>query len=327
MNLQLSVDIETWPIAGRFSISRGSKTAAEVVCVTLAERNHTGRGECVPYARYNETVAATVAALEATRPRIASGITRIDVPTLNLPHAAANALDCALWDLEAKSKNRPAWQLAGLPAPGDVTTAYTLSLDTPENMAKAAALSAHRPLLKLKLGQDGDTERLNLIRNAAPKARLVIDANEGWTPENVQAHLDHCADLCVELIEQPLPASSDEALRHVRRKVAVCADESAHGTDSLLALKGKYDAINIKLDKTGGLTPALHLAQQAQAHGFRIMVGCMLATSLAMAPALLLAHYAEFVDLDGPLLLAKDRENGLQFTGSTIHPASPSLWG
>jgi L-Ala-D/L-Glu epimerase len=327
LTLRVEITAESWPIAGQFRISRGSKTSADVVCVTLHDNGKTGKGEGVPYARYTETVADTLAALEGIRPRIAAGLARDKVRLLGLPKSAANALDCALWDLEAKQNGIPVWQLAGLKPPRDVITAFTLSLDTPENMARVAAENAHRPLLKLKLGQDGDTDRLRLIRQAAPNCRLIIDANEGWTPDQLQYLLDACADVGVELIEQPLPAENDDALRTVRRAVSVCADESVHGPESLERLQGKYDAINIKLDKTGGLTPALDLARLAQVQGFKIMVGCMLATSLAMAPALLLAEFAEVIDLDGPLLLAKDRPNGLTFSGSTIHPTKPDLWG
>jgi L-alanine-DL-glutamate epimerase-like enolase superfamily enzyme len=324
---KLAVAEERWPIAGSFTISRGAKTEAHVVTVTLTEGPHTGQGECVPYPRYEETVPQVIAALEAARGRIEAGIAREDVPALVAPHAARNALDCALWDLEAKSSGKPVWQLAGLPQPRPVVTAYTLSLDTPEAMGEAAARASHRPLLKLKLGRDGDAERLRLIRRNAPKSRLIVDANEGWTPENLTAMLACCADAGVELVEQPLPAGNDEALRSIARAVTVCADESAHGLDTLDDLAGKYDAINIKLDKTGGLTPAIALAHAARERRLGIMVGCMLATSLAMAPAMLLAPYAEVVDLDGPLLLKKDREPSIRFDGSTMHPPPARLWG
>ena len=325
--MRLTIADERWPIAGNFTISRGSKTEAHVVTVTLADGAHVGHGECVPYPRYEETVPQVMAALEAARPAIERGIARADVPGLLSPHAARNALDCALWDLEAKRAGKPVWQLAGLSPPQPLVTAYTLSLDTPEAMGEAAARAAHRPLLKLKLGRDGDAERLQRIRAAAPNSRLIIDANEGWTPDNLAANLAACAAAGVELIEQPLPAGHDDALRHVERTVAVCADESAHGRDTLDQLIGKYDAINIKLDKTGGLTEALALAKAARGRNLRIMVGCMLATSLAMAPAMLVAEYAEWVDLDGPLLLTRDRQPGIRFDGSVMHEAPVSLWG
>jgi L-Ala-D/L-Glu epimerase len=325
--MRLTVAAESWPIAGSFTISRGSKTQADVVVVTLNDGNHTGRGECVPYPRYAETVPGVIAALEDARAAIEAGIDRADVPKCVAPHAARNALDCALWDLEAKRADRPVWQLAGLHEPQALVTAYTLSLDTPEAMAEAAARAAHRPLLKLKLGRDGDADRLRRIRAAAPKSRLIVDANEGWSPDTLAVMLRTCADVGVELVEQPLPAGNDEALRHVERPVPVCADESAHDRSGLKLLVGKYDAINVKLDKTGGLTEALALARDAQSIGLRIMVGCMLATSLAMAPAMLVAQYADVVDLDGPLLLKQDRNPGIRFEGSLMYPAPSSLWG
>lgn len=324
---ELVIAEERWPIAGSFTISRGAKTEAHVVTVTLRDGPHTGHGECVPYPRYEETVPDVMAALEAVRARIEAGIVRAEIPALLGPHAARNALDCALWDLEAKKSGTPAWRLAGLPEPKPAVTAYTLSLDTPAAMGEAAARAAHRPLLKLKLGREGDAERLKLIRRNAPGSRLIVDANEGWSPDNLEAMLAACAEAGVELVEQPLPASNDEALRQIPRAVTVCADESAHGLDTLDGLVGKYDAINIKLDKTGGLTPAIALARAAQARGLRIMVGCMLATSLAMAPAFLLTPLADVVDLDGPLLLKADREPGIRFEGSLMHPPPASLWG
>ena len=324
---QLTIAEERWPIAGSFTISRGAKTEAHVVTVTLAEGHHTGRGECVPYPRYAETVPQVMAALENARGQIEAGITREDIPSLIAPHAARNALDCALWDLDAKKAGRPVWQLAGLPEPKSAITAYTLSLDTPEAMAEAAAKASHRPLLKLKLGREGDAMRLQLIRRNAPASRLIVDANEGWTPENLASMLAACADQGVELVEQPLPAGNDEALRHSARAVTVCADESAHGIGSLDDLAGKYGAINIKLDKAGGLTPAIALAHAARERGLVIMVGCMLATSLAMAPAFLLTPFAEVIDLDGPLLLKTDRAPGIRFDGSTMHPPPATLWG
>jgi len=325
--MKLEIAHESWPIAGSFTISRASKTAADVVVVTLSEDGAVGRGECVPYPRYNETVPGVIAALEAARGDIERGCTRAHVPRLLELHAAQNALDCALWDLEAKRTGKPVWQLAGLAPPQPLVTAYTLSLDTPEAMAAAAAKSSHRPLLKLKLGRDGDAERLRLIRKAVPRSRLIVDANEGWSPDTLAALLAVCAEVNVELVEQPLPAGNDEALRRLTRNVIVCADESAHDRAGLDRLVGKYDAINIKLDKTGGLTAALALAEAAKAKGLRIMTGCMLATSLAMAPAMLVGQLGEFVDLDGPLLLKHDRAPGIQFHGSLMQPARRELWG
>ncbi|MGE3829414.1 MAG: N-acetyl-D-Glu racemase DgcA [Parvibaculaceae bacterium] len=327
MRTILTVERESWPIAGSFTISRGSKTVAEVVTVTLTRDGVSGRGECVPYARYNETVDGVVAGLEAARGAIEDGLSREDIPKHIAPKAARNALDCALWDLEAKQTGKPVWQLAGLPEPKPVITAYTLSLGTPEAMGEAAARASERPLLKLKLGREGDEERLIAIRRNAPKARLIVDANEGWSIEILPRRLAACAEAGVELVEQPLPAADDGALSGLKRAVTVCADESAHGLDSLPALAGKYDAINIKLDKTGGLTPAIALARAAQAQGMTVMIGCMLATSLAMAPAMLLTPLARVVDLDGPLLLKEDRVPGIRFEGSLMHPPQPALWG
>ena len=325
--ISLEVVSECWPMAGRFTISRGSKTAADVVVVTLRDGIQVGRGECVPYPRYNETVPQVMTALEAARPAIERGCKRVDVPRLVAPYAARNALDCALWDLEAKRQGIPVWQLAGLAKPRPMITAFTLSLDTPAAMAEAAARASARPLLKLKLGSEGDAERLRLIRKAAPQSRLIIDANEGWTAENLGPMLAVCAEVGVELVEQPLPSSNDEALRGLGRGVTICADESAHDVAGLDQLFGKYDAINIKLDKTGGLTGALALARAAKARGMGIMTGCMLATSLAMAPAMLVAQFAEFVDLDGPLLLQRDRQPGIAYDGSIMAPPPRDLWG
>ena len=325
--LKLTIAEERWPIAGSFTISRGSKTEAHVVTVTLEDGSHRGHGECVPYPRYEETVPQVMAALEAARASIESGISRAGIAALIAPHAARNALDCAIWDIEAKKARKPVWQLAGLPEPKPVVTAYTLSLDTPEAMGDAAAKAAHRPLLKLKLGRDGDRERLRLIRRNAPLSRLIVDANEGWAPDTLASMLAACADAGVELVEQPLPAGNDEALRGMARAVAVCADESAHGLDTLDELIGKYDAINIKLDKTGGLTPAIALARAARTRELKVMVGCMLASSLAMAPAMLLTPLADVVDLDGPLLLKQDRHPSIRYDGSVMQPPEAALWG
>ena len=325
--IRLSVAHESWPITGAFTISRGSKTTAEVVVVTLEEDGHTGRGECVPYPRYDETVEGVVASLEAARVKIEAGFSRTDLANLLHPRAARNALDCALWDLEAKRAQKPVWQLALLQQPRPMVTAFTLSLDTPEAMTKAVTEANHRPLLKLKLGREGDAERLRLIRAAAPTSRLIIDANEAWTPESLPHLLKVCAEVGIELVEQPLPAGDDDALRHIAHDVPICADESAHDRQNLQDLVGKYDAINIKLDKTGGLTEALALAHAAKEMNFKIMVGCMLATSLAMAPAMLVAQMAHIIDLDGPLLLARDRNPGITFDGSLMYPSPPELWG
>jgi L-alanine-DL-glutamate epimerase-like enolase superfamily enzyme len=325
--LSLIVRTERWPIAGAFAISRGAKTEAQVVVAELSDGRHRGRGECVPYARYDETVAGVVEALGAIGKDLAAGLDRIALQQAMRPGAARNALDCAFWDLEAKRAGRPAYALAGLPVPRPLVTALTISLGTPQAMADAARAASSRRLLKVKLGRDGDAERIAAVRAAAPRAELVVDANEGWTADNLAAHLAACAAAGVTLVEQPLPAGHDGALARIARPIAVCADESAHDRASLAALAGLYDAVNIKLDKTGGLTEALAMAGDAQRHGLRIMAGCMVGTSLGMAPAILLAQQAQVVDLDGPLLLAKDRPDGLRYEDSLVHPPTPALWG
>ena len=326
-NLSLSVVTERWAIAGTFAISRGAKTEAVVVVATLSGGGFTGRGECVPYARYGESVESVTAAIEALRPQLATGLTRKALQEAMHPGAARNALDCALWDLEAKRAAKPIHEIAGLPAPQALTTAFTISIGTPEAMAKAAAKAASRALLKVKLGKEGDAERIAAVRSAAPNAALIVDANEGWTPRNLTANLVACAKAGVVLVEQPLPEGKDEALARIIRPIPVCADESVHDHNSLAKLEGKYDAVNIKLDKAGGLTEALAMAQEARKAGFAIMAGCMVGTSLGMAPAVLLAQGARFVDLDGPLLLAKDRDHGLRYEDSLVYPAIPALWG
>jgi len=328
MPLSLSVRSESWPIAGSFSISRGAKTEAVVVCAEISDGRFRGRGECVPYARYEETVGGVIAALGHMGNALAKGLDRAALQNEMPAGAARNALDCAFWDLEAKRAGKSVFELVGLPSPHPLTTAYTISLGTPETMAEAAGRAATRPLLKIKLGgKDGDPERIRAIRNAAPQSQLIVDANEGWTAANLEANLTACAEAGVTLIEQPLPATDDAALGTIKRPIAICADESVHDRASLQKLVGRYDAVNIKLDKTGGLTEALAMAGEAQRLGFDIMVGCMVATSLSMAPAVLLAQRARVVDLDGPLLLAKDRTEGLRYDGSLVHPPTSALWG
>jgi len=328
----LTLTAESWPIAGSFAISRGAKTQADVVVAELgdgkAPSGPRGRGECVPYARYGESVESVTAALEAMQPQLAAGLDRLALQRAMPPGAARNALDCAFWDFEAKSSGRLVHELAGLPTPQPLTTAFTISLATPEVMAEAA-MAARRVLLKVKLGgkDDGDPSRIAAVRAAAPKATLIVDVNEGWNARNLSANLAACAAAGVALVEQPLPAGADGALAQIKRPIPVCADESAHDTASLAALAGKYDMINIKLDKTGGLTEALAMADEAERRGFAVMAGCMVATSLAMAPAMLLAQRAQYVDLDGPLLLARDRPDGLIYRDSLVFPPMPALWG
>ena len=323
----LSARIEHWPIAGAFTISRGAKIEAVTVVAEVTRGGLTGRGECVPYPRYGETPEATLAALSSMQEPVARGLDRRALQAAMPPGAARNALDCALLDLEAKTSGKRAWNLLGRSAPGPCMTAYTISLGTPEAMAAATASAAHRPLLKIKLGGDGDGARIAAVRRAAPRSELIVDANEAWTPANLEQNLADCAQAGVTLVEQPLPAGQDEALQRIRRPIAVCADESVHDLISLDGLRERYDAVNIKLDKTGGLTEALLMADAAQALGFQIMVGCMVATSLAMAPAMLLTPSARFVDLDGPLLLVRDRDGGLRYDGSLVYPPEAELWG
>ena len=323
-SLTIDVDVETWPIAGEFVIARGAKREAVVVVVRVSDGTVAGRGECVPYARFGETVESVRTAILAQ-----AHVTSRTALLKQMPAGAArNALDCALWDYEAKRSGTSVAALAGLERLDALTTAYTISLDTPGNMAAKAAHAAQTmPLLKIKLGGEGDADRMRQIRAACPRARLIADANEAWTPALLPELMTIAAETGFGLIEQPLPADQDAALAQIRRDVPVCADESLHTRSDLHRLRGRYDAVNIKLDKAGGLTEALALAETARTLGFKIMVGCMVATSLAIAPAVLLAQGASWVDLDGPLLLARDRESPLRYEGALLYPASPQLWG
>lgn len=319
----ITVRPETFALAQTFTIARGAKTAAHVLTVAVTRAGHTGRGECVPYARYGETLDSVAAQIADLPP----GIER-DALQRALPAGAArNAVDCALWDWEAKQAGRRVWDLAGLAAPGPVVTAYTLSLDTPANMRLAAAKNACRPILKIKLGTPDDMGRLEAVRAGAPGAVLIVDANEGWTAEVYSDLAPHLVRLGVALVEQPLPAGADGMLGEIARPLPVCADESCHDRASLAALRGKYDMVNIKLDKAGGLTEALALRDAARDMRFGVMVGCMVGSSLAMAPAVLLAQGAAYTDLDGPLLLAEDRADPLAYDNHGVHPPTPALWG
>ncbi|MBU2981468.1 dipeptide epimerase [Lentibacter algarum] len=321
--MKLTVTPESFKLAQVFTISRGSRTEAKVLTVRVQDGAHQGWGECVPYARYGET-------LESVTDEIMGLPEQFDRDTLAglLPAGAArNAVDCALWDLQAKQTGKRVWELAGLPAPKPEVTAYTLSLDTPEKMQAQAAEHAFRPLLKIKLGTPDDMPRLEAVRAGAPKSTIIIDANEGWSREVYLELVPHLQRLGVALVEQPLPAADDEGLIGIERRVPVCADESAHDCASLPKLKGKYDVVNIKLDKTGGLTEAIKLREAALAEGYKVMVGCMVGTSLAMAPATLIAQGAMVTDLDGPLLLAEDRDTPLDFDAAGVHPPLASLWG
>ncbi len=319
----LTVTEDRFRLTQAFSISRGSKTEARVLTVRITRGGLTGQGECVPYARYGETVDSVRAQVEA----LPHGITRKALQISLLPGAARNAVDCALWDLEAKLAGKPVWQLAGLAAPRPVLTAYTLSLGSPEEMRAAAATNARRPILKIKLGTEGDMPRLEAVRQGAPRSRIIIDANEGWTPEVYTELAPHLLRLGVELVEQPLPAGQDDVLSEITRPVPVCADESCFDRDSLAGLKGKYDAVNLKLDKTGGLTEGLLTRNLARELGLKVMVGCMVGPSLAMAPAVLLAQGAEWTDLDAPLLLSEDRPEPLWYDAEGVHPSDAKLWG
>lgn len=323
----LSVTEERFALAAAFTISRGSRTEAAVLTCVIGQDGHVGRGECVPYARYGETIESVRDEIKRMSSEIANGMSRHQLLAAMKPGAARNAIDCALWDLEAKLSGIRAYTHLGAAAPQPLQTAYTISLDEPEAMATQARLHAGRPLLKVKVGTSDDTSRIEAVAAAAPQSRIILDANEGWNEDTLAMHLDVAARSGVALIEQPLPAGQDEALRTVNRRVPVCADESVHIAEDLERLAGLYDAVNIKLDKTGGLTAALELQQRARQLEFGIMVGCMVATSLAMAPAVLLAQDADFVDLDGPLLLARDRNIALAYNGSLVCPPEPSLWG
>ena len=321
--MQIDVTADTFKLAQVFTISRGSRTEAKVLTVRVTEGGVTGWGECVPYARYDETLESVTAEING----LPGDITRQALYDLLPAGAARNAVDCALWDLEAKRAGKRVWELAGLTAPGPEITAYTLSLDEPEAMRAQAAKHSYRPLLKIKLGTPDDMPRLEAVRAGAPDATIIIDANEGWSAEVYADLAPHLLRLGVVLVEQPLPAGEDDALLGMDRPVPVCADESCHDRASLPGLKGKYDVVNIKLDKTGGLTEALALQDAARAAGFEIMVGCMVGSSLAMAPAHLVAQGARIVDLDGPLLLAEDRDPPMRHDAAGLHPADPALWG
>ncbi|MEO1539886.1 MAG: N-acetyl-D-Glu racemase DgcA [Pseudomonadota bacterium] len=322
--MSITVTRDRFPLAEVFTISRGSRSEAQVLTATVTRDGISGRGECVPYARYGETLESVTTQIEG-----AADLPDRAALAAQLPAGAArNALDCAFWDLEAKRAGRRVWELAGLTSPGPEITAFTLSLDTPEAMRAAAARHAHRPLLKIKLGGgEEDVARIEAVRTGAPDARIVVDANEGWTVQLYQQLAPVLVRLGVVMVEQPLPADADDALAEIARPLPVCADESCHDRDSLPHLTGKYDMVNIKVDKTGGLTEALALRDAARAAGFDVMVGCMVGSSLAMAPAVLVAQGAAVTDLDGPLLLAEDRAHGLIFDAAGVHPPEAALWG
>lgn len=321
--MRITVTAESFKLAQVFTISRGSRTQADVLTVRVTDGAHEGWGECVPYARYGETLESVAAEIHG----LPEDITRESLQSLLPAGAARNAVDCALWDLAAKQAGKRVWDLIGLPAPRPEITAYTLSLDTPDAMQAQAAKNASRPLLKIKLGTPDDMARLEAVRRGAPKSRIIVDANEGWNADVYAELAPHLIRLGVQMVEQPLPAGADEMLAEIKRPLPVCADEACHDRASLPALRGKYDMVNIKLDKTGGLTEGLLLKQAALAEGYDVMVGCMVGTSLAMAPATILAQGVAFTDLDGPLLLAEDRIAPLIFDEAGVHAPTPALWG
>ncbi len=324
--LKIEAKKETFPLNHPFRISRGSRTEACVVTVTVSDEQYAGRGEAVPIARYNQSVESVLAQVDS----IASigDLNRNKLLELLPAGAARNALDCALWDLEAKRSGKRAWELANIPIADQVETSFTISLDTPESMADAAAAAGELPILKLKLcGDDHDVARVKAVRKAAPKARLIIDANESWSPDHYRNTVSPLKEVGVELIEQPFPADADEVLEDLDQPIPVCADESCHTSVDLPRLENRYQAINIKLDKTGGLSEALQLYQRARDNNFKILIGCMVCTSLSIAPARLLASNADWVDLDGPLLVARDREHGLEYQNGRISLPRREFWG
>ena len=324
---RLTVTRRAWPLARPIVTADGVETTVEVVVAEISDVESRGRGEGVPLRRFGESVDSVVAALDAIKGAVFSGLNRNTLQQALPPGAARNALDCAFWDIDAKRAYRSVAELAGLGTVTPVLTAFTLALDTPEKMAELAAANRARPLLKLVLGGDGDVERVRAVRRAAPAARLIVDANESWNERQLSEFMPMLIDCRVELIEQPLPADADDALARLERPIPLCADESCRTLADLDRLEGKYEAINIKLDKVGGLTEALALAAEAKRRGIRIMAGGAIGTSLGVAPALLVAQQAAIVDLDGPLHLAADRVPGLHYNGSTIHPPEPNFWG
>ena len=327
MARRVSVRQESFPLARPFAISRGVKTAADVVVVEIEEAGARGWAECVPYPRYDETPDGVVAEIEAVRGELEAGADTARINEIMAAGAARNAVDCALWDIRAKREGTTVADLTGTAPLLPQVTAETIGIGTPDEMGERAAELKDKPLLKIKLNAEDVRKRLDAIRAGAPDARLIVDPNEGWSADLIQELGAYLADIGVEMLEQPVPAGDDAGLRDIRSPVPVCADESLHTAKDLDALRDRYDMVNIKLDKTGGLSEALALKEKALDMGFGLMVGCMVGSSLAMAPAVLVAQDAKIVDLDGPLLLKQDRENGLDFTGGLIHPPTPVLWG
>lgn len=324
--MKVNLYTKSWPIRGSFTISRGSKTEAETIIVEIERNGVVGRGECVPYGRYGESIENVLVQIESVLPEVKSGINRAQLQSLLPSGAARNALDCAMWDFECKLSKQSIWQLTDV-KPGKLITAYTLSMDTPEKMEHAAVENAHRPLLKLKLGGPEDLARVKAVRRGSPNATIVLDANEAWTPEVYQQLIPELQKLGVAMIEQPFPAEADDALDYLERPIPLCADESCHDRASLPHVIGRYDMVNIKIDKTGGLTEALALKAEAEQAGLKVMVGCMLSSSLSMAPAFVAAQGVDVVDLDGPLLLSQDIQFGFEFEQNEMLPFSTKLWG
>jgi L-alanine-DL-glutamate epimerase-like enolase superfamily enzyme len=324
---RLTVIRRAWPLARPLMTADGIKTTVDVVVAEISDGDSRGRGEGVPLRRYGESIDSVVAELEAMKGAVFSGLDRDTLQHAMPPGAARNALDCAFWDIDAKRTYRSVAELAGLGVVSPVVTAFTVAFDTPDKMAEQAVANRTRPLLRLELGGDGDVERVRAVREAAPAARIIVDANESWNEPQLREYMPMLIDLRVALIEQPLPADADDALARLEHPIPLCADESCRTLADLDRLDGKYQVINIKLDKVGGLTEALALAEEAKRRGLRIMVGGVISTSLGIAPTLLVAQQAEIVDLDGPLRLALDRGAGLRYDGSTIRPADPKLWG
>ena len=321
MNIKTKVDV--FPLKKLFTISRGSRTEAEVVSVKVSKDGFTGYGECVPYKRYNETVKSVIDQIT----NLNQVNNRYELEQNLPPGAARNALDCAFWDLEAKLNNTSVADLIDLII-SPVITSFTLSLDTSEKMGQEAQLNSHLPILKIKLGGGNeDLERIKSVRKFAPQSDIIVDANEGWSLDEYNYLIPHFVEAKIKMIEQPFPSQYDGELKNINRPIPICADESCHDTSSLEKCIGKYDVINIKLDKTGGLTEALKLKKNAELHNFDIMVGCMVGSSLSMAPALYVAQNVKWVDLDGPLLLSEDRKNPLKYSNSKIHPPLKDLWG
>ncbi len=325
--MKLCVQVEEWPDTTPIRISREVTVSARVVVVELVDGSYRGQGECSPYHHFGESVGSVVETLERVRGEVEAGLRREELQEMLPAGSARNVLDCALWDLEAKRTGTPVWRLAGAPEPRPLITTLTLSLDTPEAMAAAARRADGFSMLKLKLGADQDLERVAAIHTAVPDVKLVVDVNEGWTPRQLEDYLPRLAAMGVRMIEQPLTAGEDKALAEIDRMIPICADESCLSRESLPSLAGRYDMVNIKLDKTGGLTEALALAREAREADLEVMVGCMPGTSLAMAPATVVGVYARFVDLDTPLFRTRDRDHGLRYENGMVYPPTPELWG